>query len=66
MKKVNPFLMYSLRDVEKRTGIKEDKIKSLLEEKKNIGRKIGNYWFVRGREIREINRLLKDKDEKEK
>jgi len=53
--------LYSAKDVERRIGIEEKKIIDLLEEKKTIGRKMGNFWFIRGREILEINRLLKEK-----
>jgi len=58
MKKTNPFKMYTLKDVERRTGIKEDKIKSFLEGRKDIGRKIGDMWFIRGREILLIEREM--------
>lgn len=53
--------LYGAKDVEGRIGIKESEIKSFLEKRKNIGRKMGNFWFIRGSEILEINRLLKEK-----
>jgi len=59
--KIYAHKLYSAKDVEKRTGIEEEKIIALLEEKKTIGRKMGNFWFIRGREILEINKRLKDR-----
>jgi hypothetical protein len=53
--------LYSAKDVERRIGIEEKKIIDLLEEKKTFGRKMGNFWLIRGREILEINRLLKER-----
>lgn len=57
--KIYSHKLYSPRDIERRTGIKEEKIIALLEKKKTIGRKLGNFWFIRGSEILEIKKLLK-------
>ncbi|MBA7548815.1 hypothetical protein ES705_41283 [subsurface metagenome] len=64
--KISSHKLYIPRDISQRIGIEEKKIIDLLEEKKNIGRKMGACWFIRGSEILEIKKLLKDKDEKEK
>jgi len=59
--KIYAHKLYSAKDVERRTGIEEEKIIALLEEKKTIGRKLGNFWLIRGSEILKIRELLKDK-----
>ena len=59
--RIHPFKLYSPKDISRRIDIKEKKIIDLLEEKKTIGKKLGNFWLVRGSEILEINKLLKDK-----
>lgn len=51
--------LYSAKDVSRRIGIEEKKIIDLLEEKKTFGRKLGNFWLVRGSDIVEIKKLLK-------
>ena len=51
--------LYSPRDVERRIGIEREKIIAFLEKKKTIGRKMGNFWFIRGEEILGIRDSLK-------
>ena len=58
--KIYAHKLYSPKDMAKRTGIEEEKIIALLEDKKTIGKKMGNFWFIRGREILEINKRLKE------
>ena len=53
--------LYLPRDVGRRIGVEEKKIIDLLEEKKIIGRKLGNFWLIRGSKILEINKILKEK-----
>ena len=63
--KIYSHKLYSPKDMAKRTGIEEEKIIALLEEKKTIGKKMGNFWFIRGREILEINKRLKERKRNE-
>jgi len=63
--KIYDHKLYSPKDMAKRTGIEEEKIISLLEEKKTIGKKMGNFWFIRGREILEINKRIKERKRNE-
>ena len=65
MKNINIFKMYTLKDVENKTSIDEDKLRAFLEGRKDIGKKIGNTYFIRGREILLIERdINKGTDEK--
>ena len=57
--KIYSHKLYSAKDVEKRTGIEKEKIIDLLEKNKTFGRKMGNFWFIRGSEILKINKILK-------
>ena len=59
--KIYAHKLYSAKDISRRIGIEEKKIIALLEEKKIIGRKMGNFWLIRGSEILKINKLLKEK-----
>ena len=59
--KIYTHKLYSAKDVSRRIGIEEKKIIALLEEKKTLGRKMGNFWLIRGSEILKIKKLLKDK-----
>ena len=56
--RIHPFRLYSPRDVERRIGIEREKIIAFLDKKKTIGRKMGNFWFIRGKEIVEIRKAL--------
>jgi len=60
--KIYSHKLYSAKDISRRIGIEEKKIIELLEEKKTIGRKLSNFWLIRGSEILEINKLLKEKN----
>jgi len=51
--------LYSPRDVSRRIGIDVKKIIDLLEKNKTFGSKMGNFWFIRGSEILEINKILR-------
>ena len=68
--------LYSTKDVSRRIEIEEKKIIDLLEKRrtasiadiskfhlspKPLGRKMGNFWFIRGSEILGIKKLLKEK-----
>ena len=56
--------LYSPKDIERRMGIKEEKIIALLEKERTkgiLGRKILGFWFIRGKQVIEIQKLLKDK-----
>ena len=57
--KIHLLKLYSPRDVERRIGIEREKIIAFLEKKKTIGRKMGNFWFIRGKEILGIRESLK-------
>lgn len=59
--KIYAHKLYSAKDISRRIGIEEKKIIALLEEKKIIGRKMGNFWLIRGSEILKINKLLKER-----
>jgi len=63
--KIYAHKLYSAKDVERRIGIEKEKIIDLLEKNKTFGRKMGNFWFIRGREISEINKLLRRKKSNE-
>jgi len=72
--KIYAHKLYSAKDVERRMGVEEKKIIDLLEKRrtasiadiskfhlspKPFGRKMGNFWFIRGSEILKIQKLLK-------
>ena len=59
MKRLHLYKIYTPRDIAKILLRKEEEIIALLEEKKTIGRKMFNFWYVRGKEILEIQKLLK-------
>lgn len=64
MKKLHLYKMYTPRDIAKILLRKEEKIIALLEERRKnglLGRKIFGFWYVRGKEILEIQKLLKEK-----
>ena len=57
--KIYSHKLYTPKDVSRRTGIDVKKIIALLEKNKTFGRKMGNFWFIRGSEILEINKILR-------
>ena len=54
--------LYTPSDVSKIIQRKEEDIITLLEENKAEGRKFGNFWYIRGREVIKIQKLLKEKN----
>lgn len=52
------YKLYSLKDVGKKIGIEENEIRSFLEKKKTIGRKLGDFWLIKGKDVPEVKRLL--------
>ena len=61
MRKLHLYKIYTIRDVAIFILKKEEEIIALLEKKKTIGRKIMGFWYVRGKEVIEIQKLLKEK-----
>ena len=59
MRKLHLYKIYTPREVAIYILKKEDEIINLLEKKKTIGRKMMGFWYVRGREVIEIQKLLK-------
>lgn len=59
MKKLHLHKMYTPRQVSKYILRKEEDIITLLERKKTIGKKMFGYWYVRGSEVIEIQKLMK-------
>ncbi len=59
MKKLHLYKIYTPRDIAKFILREEDKIIDLLEKKKTIGKKMMGFWYVRGKEVIEIQKLLK-------
>ena len=62
MKTLHLYKIYTPRDVAKFISRKEEDIITLLEKKRpsgKLGRKIMGFWYVRGKEIIEIQKLLK-------
>jgi len=62
--KIYAHKLYSPKDIERRMGIKEEKIIALLERERTkgiLGRKILGFWYIRGKQVIEIQKLLKDK-----
>lgn len=57
--KIYAHKLYSAKDVERKTGIEVKKIIDLLEKNKTFGRKMGNFWLIRGSEILEINKIFR-------
>jgi len=72
--KIYSHKLYSPKDIERRMGIKEEETIDFLEKRRTIsaadiskfhlspkplGFKMGNFWFIRGREVLEIRKLLK-------
>lgn len=59
--------LYSPKDMERRMGIKEEKVIALLEKERTkgiLGRKILGFWYIRGKQVIEIQKLLKDQSKK--
>jgi len=54
--------LYTPSDVSKIIQRKEEDIITLLEENKAEGRKFGNFWYIRGSEVVQIQKLLKEKN----
>ena len=68
MKKLHLYKMYNPRDVSIFISRKEEDIVTLLEKKRSsgkLGRKIMGFWYVRGREVIKIQKLLKGKGKKD-
>lgn len=64
MRKLHLYKMYTPSDIAKILLRKEEEIIALLEGKRKdglLGRKIFGFWYVRGKEILEIQKLLKEK-----
>ena len=63
MKKLSINKMYTPQDIAKILSRKEGEIIALLEEEKKVtlGKKIFGYWYVRGKQVIEIQKLLKGK-----
>ena len=61
MKTLHLHKIYTPRDIAKFILKKEEDIINLLEKKKTIGKKMMGYWYVRGKETIEIQKLLKEK-----
>ena len=61
MKTLHLYKIYTPRDVAKFILRKEGDIINLLEKKKTIGRKIMGFWYIRGKEVIEIQKLMKGK-----
>ena len=59
MKTLYLYKLYTPRDIAEILLRKEEEIIALLEKKKTIGRKIMGFWYVRGKQIIEIQKLLK-------
>ena len=64
--KIYSHKLYSPKDVSGRTGISVKKIIALLEKNKTFGKKMGNFWFIRGSEVLEINKILKRRNKEKK
>ena len=60
MKKLHFYKMYTPRDVSIFISRKEKDIIKLLEEGKAKGIKLMGYWYVRGKEVIEIQKLMKE------
>ena len=61
MKKLYTYKLYTPQDIAEILLRKEEEIIALLEKKKTIGRKILGFWYVRGKQVIEIQKLLKGK-----
>ena len=61
MKTLHLYKIYTPRDVAKFILGKEGDIINLLEKKKTIGRKMMGFWYIRGKEVIEIQKLMKEK-----
>lgn len=61
MKKLYLYKLYTPRDIAKILQRKEEEIINLLEREKTkiLGRKILGFWYVRGKQVIEIQKLLK-------
>lgn len=62
MRKLHPYKIYTPQDVAKFILRKEEEIIALLEKERKsgkLGRKIMGFWYVRGREVIEIQKLFK-------
>jgi len=78
--KIYSHKLYSPKDISKRIGVEVKKIIALLEKRrtasitdisrfhfspKSLGRKMGNFWFIRGSEVLEINKIFKERKRNE-
>ena len=61
MKKLHLYKIYTPQDVAIFISRKEEDIVALLEEKKTIGKKMMGFWYIRGKEVIEIQKLMKGK-----
>lgn len=59
MKKLHLHKIYTPRDVSIFILREEKDIITLLGKKKTIGKNMRGFWYVRGREVIEIQKLLK-------
>lgn len=62
MKKLHLYKIYTPRDVSQFILKKEEDIIALLEKKRSsgkLGRKIMGFWYVRGKEVIKIQKLMK-------
>lgn len=59
MKKLHLYKIYTPREVAIFISREEKDIINLLEKKKTIGKKMMGYWYVRGKQVIEIQKLLK-------
>jgi len=68
MKKLYLHKLYTPQDIAKILQRKEEEIIALLERERTkgvLGRKIMGFWYVRGKQVIEIQKLLKvDKKDK--
>lgn len=67
MKTLHLHKIYTPRDIAKFILKKEEDIIALLEKKRSsgkLGRKIMGFWYVRGKEVIEIQKLFKEAKKK--
>ena len=58
MKKLHLHKIYTPRDVSIFISRKEEDIMSLLEKEK-IGKKMMGFWYIQGREVIKVQKLMK-------
>ena len=64
MKTLHLYKLYTPQDISKILSRKEEEIIDLLERERTkgiLGRKILGFWYVRGKQVIEIQKLLKGK-----